>query len=99
MTMKQNDRQRLVSMVRGDSPDREVLFRLYPRDGEPRQEVIRVEGELPSPDPNNPLRFVFGCRPEFRDEVLRDSPCLVRQSDGRFKAVNTDKQGVAYLID
>ena len=96
--MKQNDRQRLVSMVRGGD-DREILVRLFPSKGEPRQELIRVEGELPSDDPENPDRFVLGCRPEYRDKVHRENPCLVRQEDGRFKVINPDKKGPVYLIE
>lgn len=92
------DRRRLVSMVRGQD-DRDILFRLYPSDGEPRQEFIKVEGELPSSEPTNRFRLLFGCRPEHREEVLRENPCLVRQADGRFLAVNTDKSGTMYLID
>lgn len=87
-------------MVRGED-GRETLIRLYPRDGEPRQERIKVEGDLSSafPDPNNEFRFFLGCRPEYRDKVLRENPCLVRQEDGRFLAVNTDKQGPAYIVE
>lgn len=96
--MNQNDRQRLVSMVRGEN-GRELLVRFYPTDGKPRQEFIKVEGDLPSPDPSNPFRFLLGCRPQDREQVLGESPCLVRQDDGRFVAVNPEGRGFACLID
>ena len=85
-------------MVRGKS--RRV--RIYGmRFGEnPSPDILVDEGELDKITPEGQEGLVlFGCRPELRDKVLRESPCLVRQEDGRFLAVNTDKQGPAYIVE
>ena len=89
-------------MVQGDD-GRMTLYRLYPN-GKPRQELVKVEGDLSfafPPDSDNEVefRFFLGCRPEYRDKVLRENPCLVRQEDGSFKVLNPDKQGPAYIVE
>lgn len=43
--------------------------------------------------------FLFGCRPEYREQVIREEPCLVRQDDGRFVAVNPELGRPVYLVD
>lgn len=75
--MNRNDRQRLVSMVRGED-GRELLFRFYPKEGEPRREFVKVEGNLPPPDPDNPFRFMFA---DDWDEFIRSSSRVSQESD------------------
>ena len=99
--MRQNDdRQRLVSMVRGES-GRSPLFRFrFGEDVPSGSESIdgREVGKLLGSGSPDRLLFLFGCPPEQRDETLRENPCLVRQG-GRFVARNPEQAGPRFLID
>lgn len=99
--MKQIDRRGLVSMVRGGSRRVEVLRCKFGDDATPRERIFVDEEEMSKfahLNPENPFCFLMGGRPEMREELLRDSPCLVRR-DGRFVAVNPEKEGPIYLIE
>lgn len=100
--MGRNDRERLVSMVRGES-GRVPIYRMRRPEDEPLSNPFYYveEEEL--------RKFVsLGCggtylldsvSPELREDVLRNSPCLVRQEDGRFVARNPEKEGQVYIIE
>lgn len=92
------DREKLIRMIGGDS-GRERIIRLRFGEDESPDEIFVDSSEADKllGDGQEDL-FLFGVRPETREAVLRDSPCLVRQADGRFKAVNIGKGGPVYLI-
>ena len=101
--MGQNNRERLVSMVRGES-GRVPIYRMRRPDGEPLSNPFYYVDE----DELRKFVSLVGCgetylfdsvSSELREEVLRDSPCLVRQEDGRFVAKNPEKEGQVYIID
>lgn len=100
--MGSNKRQRLVSMVRGESW-RIPLFRFrFGNETSPSgpEFLDRVEVEkFVGMDSYDGDLFLFGCRPEHRAEVLRTEPCLVRRDDGRFVAINPEKGLPRFLID
>ena len=93
-------------MVRGES-DRQEIFRIkFGNDDSPSERIFVEESELerfvdytPSEEGQVDYFLMWGCRPEDEERVLKESPCLVRQSDGRFKAVNPEERGPVYLIE
>lgn len=95
-------REQLLRIVSGDSGRERVVRLRFGQDilqgvlDDLFVETSEVEALL---DEGQDDLFLFGTRPETREAVLKDSPCLVRQPDGRFKAQNTDKQGPVYLVD
>ena len=103
--MGTNDRQRLVSMVRGGS-DRSEVYRIrFGDDDSPRTPLFVEESELekfadykPGTGQGVEYFLMFGCPRAEAEQVLRERPCLVRQG-GRFVAVNPEKQGPVYLIE
>ena len=97
--MNTNDRQRLVSMVRGGSSGREPCFRLRFGTDAPSGTIFLDRDEIDKFGRDSENLFLLGCRPELREITLREHPCLVRQNDGRFVAVNPEKQGQIYLIE
>lgn len=92
-----NQRERLLKIVRGDS-DRVRIVPIGTREdlgqvivvGESEVRKLMREGQE--------NLFLFGTRPENREEVLRENPCLVRQEDGRFVAMNTDREGAVFIV-
>ena len=99
--MGTNDRQKLVEMVRGER-SRVPLFRFrFGEDDLSGPESIdrtEVEKLVGTSTPEDGFLFLFGCRPEDREETLRENPCLVRQG-GRLVAVNIHREGPRFLID
>lgn len=103
--MSQENRQRLLEMVRGDD-GRVPLWRIC-FDGNPPREPEYIDGsevdklfdDIPSEDGRVEYRLLFGCPDEAREEVLSDKPCLVRQPDGRFLAQNVGKEGPVYIVE
>lgn len=99
--MIQNNRQRLVSMVRGGTGRIEILRFKFGNEDSPSERLFVDESEMDKfihLDPENPFCLLMGCRPELREETLRERPCLVRRG-GRFVAVNPEKEGTIYLIE
>lgn len=99
--MIQNNRQRLVSMVRGGTGRIEILRFKFGNEDSPSERLFVDEDEMRKfvhLDPENPFCLLMGCRPEQREETLRERPCLARRG-GRFVAVNPEKEGTIYLIE
>lgn len=103
--MGRNNRQKLLSMVRGES-GRVPLWRIDFGENPPREpefidedEVEKLFGDDHTEGDRVEYQLLFGCPDEDRERVLRENPCLVRQPDGRFVAVNPEKTGQVYLIE
>ena len=97
-----NKREQLLRIVSGDSGRERIVRLRFGRDilGEVLDDLFVDSSEVEALlDDGQEDLFLFGTRPETRDSVLRDSPCLVRQPDGRFQAQNTDKRGPVFLVD
>ena len=96
--MKRNDRERLVEMVRGKS-SRQVRIYGFRFGDDPTPDILVDEEEVDKLTPEGQDNLVlFGCRPEDRERTLRENACLVRQEDGRFVAVNPEREGLRFLI-
>ena len=94
-----NDREKLIRMIGGGGSGRVRVIPLRFGDDESPDEIFvdSTEADKLLGEGQEDL-FLLGVRPESREEVLRDSPCLVRQADGTFKAVNIGKGGPVYLV-
>lgn len=89
-----SNRERLLSMVKGER-NRSLLYHLS--FGEiPVRPVELFESDE---EPESEFRVVFGTRPELKQEVLRESKCLVRQADGSFKVLNYEKSEPVFIVE
>lgn len=92
-----NQREKLLRIVRGDSGRVEIVPISSGEDRGGGFVVDESEVRKLMRDGQENL-LMYGTRPETRDEVLRENPCLVRQEDGRFVAMNTDREGAVFLV-
>lgn len=92
------DRERLIQMISGDRSRGRVIPLRFGEDISDEFDIDPSEVDSLMKDGQEDL-FLLRVRPETREAVLRDSPCLVRQPDGRFKARNIGKQGPVYIVD
>jgi len=92
-----NQRENLLRLVRGES-DRVKIVPINFGDDIGQGLVVEESEVRKLMREGQEDLLMFGTRPETREEVLRENPCLVRQEEGRFVAMNTDREGSVYIV-
>ena len=92
-----NQRERLLRIVRGDS-DRVKIVPIGSGEDMGRGLIVEESEVRKLMRDGQENLLMFGTRPETREEVLRENPCLVLQEDGRFVAMNTDREGAVFIV-
>lgn len=95
-----NNREKLIRMTEGSSGKVRVISISFDPDTDPTEDIWVDEEEVSKlEEEGQEYLLMFGTRPEYREEVLKKNPCLVRQPDGSYKAHNVGKKGFVYIVD
>lgn len=92
-----NNRENLLRMVSGNGNRRIQMYFLGI--GNQGRVLSIDETEVNKLTGDEEDLFLFGTSPDVRDDVLRESPCLVRQPDGKIIARNEGKGGPVYFVE